>query len=104
MFSLFTAYAIVCVENKIYVGFGLCHQQNWKSWVCTKRHSMSSVWKPCETWITKLGLTKKMNPKYLVRVLPPVFSFTLYHKNINVTLKAAPMIVKDHNLTKIKKT
>lgn len=27
MLSLFTAYAIVCVENKIYVGFGLCHQQ-----------------------------------------------------------------------------
>lgn len=31
MFSLFTAYAIFCVENKIHVGFGIRNQQNWKS-------------------------------------------------------------------------
>lgn len=31
MFSLFTGYAIVCVENEIYVGFGICNKQNWKS-------------------------------------------------------------------------
>lgn len=30
MFSLFTAHAIACMENKNYEGFSMCDQQNRK--------------------------------------------------------------------------
>ena len=70
MFALFTAYAIVCVKNEIYVGFGICNRQNGKSESVQKDIQCLQCENPAKPGLLNRGRLKKTNPKHLVEVLP----------------------------------
>lgn len=55
MFSLFTAYAIVCVENEIYVSFCICNKHNWKSESVQKDIQCLQCEKPANPRLLKLS-------------------------------------------------